>query len=289
MIGTALSRLNHPDHPGSFATYYDYEIFVMQAKKASSSRPTTALASRALKAVGIIITLSALLDILVLSIPYQLLDRDWQIDFVTQVVDRGIVPLVGIVLFLTGFWVDSTAGTLAERKRIWQDPRLWALILSSILGLLFLTLFPLHLNNVRLAYQDSSQGITKDAGDTETQLGSQIDGEIESRRQQISLLVTATDEQLNQLVEQNRISKEDADRVRQFKAKPDSVEPFLQQTREQLTNQAQQQLGISREQAQQQLKTRALKSGLRVGISSLLLSIGFIVIGWLGIRTLRQP
>lgn len=261
----------------------------MQAKKASSSRPTTALASRALKAVGIIITLSALLDILVLSIPYQLLDRDWQIDFVTQVVDRGIVPLVGIVLFLTGFWVDSMAGTLAERKRIWQDPRLWALILSSILGLLFLTLFPLHLNNVRLAYQDSSQGITQDAGDTETQLGSQIDGEIESRRQQISLLVTATDEQLNQLVEQNRISKEDADRVRQFKAKPDSVEPFLQQTREQLTNQAQQQLGISREQAQQQLKTRALKSGLRVGISSLLLSIGFIVIGWLGLRTLRQP
>lgn len=260
----------------------------MQAKKASNSRPVTALASRALKAVGVIITLSALLDILILSMPYQLLERDWQIDFVTQFVDRGIVPLVGIVLFLTGFWIDSTVGALAERKRLWQDPRLWALILSSLLGLLFLVLFPLHLNNVRLAYQDSTQGITQDASDTESQLGGQIDSEIESRRQQINLLVTATDEQLNQLVEQNRISAEDADRVRQFKANPDSVEPFLQQTRDQLANQAQQQLGISREQAQQQLKTRALKSGLRIGISSLLLSIGFIVIGWLGLRSLRQ-
>jgi hypothetical protein len=260
----------------------------MQAKKASSSLPTTVLASRALKAVGIIITLSALLDVLISSIPYQLLERDWQIDFVTQFVDRGIVPLVGIVLFLTGCWIDSIAGLLPERKRIWQDPRLWALILSSLLGLLFLLLFPLHLNNVRLAYQDSSQTITKDASDTESQLSSKVDSEIENRRQQISLLVTATDEQLNQLVEQNRISKEDADRVRQFKAKPESVEPFLQETRAQLTNQAQQQLGISREQAQQELKTRALKAGLRISIGSLLLSIGFIVIGWLGLRTLRQ-
>lgn len=260
----------------------------MQAKKASNSRPITALASRALKTVGIIITLSALLDVFISSLPYQLLERDWQIDFVTQFVDRGIVPLVGIVLFLTGFWIDSSIGALSERKRIWQDPRLWALILSSLLGLMFLLLFPLHLNNVRLAYQDSSQNITQEASTTESQLSSQVDSEIESRRQQINLLVTATDEQLNQLIEQNRISKEDADRVRQFKANPDSVEPFLQQTREQLTSQAQQQLGISREQAQQQLKTRALKSGLRVGLSSLLLSIGFIVIGWLGLRALRQ-
>lgn len=259
----------------------------MQAK-ASNTRPITALASRTLKAVGIIITLSALFDVLISSIPYQLAQRDWQIDFVTQFVDRGIVPLVGVVLFLTGFWIDSSAGVSSERKRIWQDPRLWALILSSILGLVFLVLFPLHLNNVRLAYQDSSQTITQDASTTESQLGGQVDSEIESRRQQINLLVTATDEQLNQLVEQNRISKEDADRVRQFKANPSSVEPFLQQTRAQLTTQAQQQLGISREQAQQELKTRALKSGLRIGISSLLLSIGFIIIGWLGLRALRQ-
>lgn len=260
----------------------------MQSKKASGSRPISTLAARALKTVGIVITLSVLLDILVLSIPYQFADRDWQIDVVTQVVDRGIVPLVGIVLFLTGFWVDSTAGLLSERKHFWQDPRFWALVLSSILGALFLLLFPLHLNNVRQAYQASSQEITQDATNTETQLSNQIETEIQSRQQQINLLVTATDEQLDQLVQQGRLSQEDAQRVRQFRENPDSVEPFLQQTREQLTAQAQQQLGIGREQAQQQLQSRALKAGLRVGISSLLLSIGFIVIGWLGLRNLRR-
>lgn len=258
----------------------------MQSKPIAGSRPISTLAARALKTVGIIITLSVVLDLVVLSIPYQLTDREWQIDVVTQMVDRGIVPLVGIVLFLTGFWVDSTTGLTTTRKHRWQDPRFWALILASLLGALFLLLFPLHLNNVRGAYQASTQGITQDATQTETQLSSQIDREIQSRQQQIALLVTATDEQLNQLVQQERLSEEDADRVRQFKENPDAVEPFLQQTREQLTNQAREQLGTNREQAQQQLKSRALKAGLRIGISSLLLSIGFIVVGWLGLRNL---
>lgn len=257
----------------------------MQSKKAS---PIASVTSRALKTVGIIVTLSALLDIVVLSTPFQLTDREWQIDFVTAVVDRGVVPLIGIVLFLTGFWVDSYTANLRERKQIWQDPRFWALILSSILGAFFLVLFPLHLNNVRLAYQDSAQEITQDATNTEAQINSRVEAEIESRRQQINLLVGATDEQLNQLIQEGRLSQEDAELVRQFKSDPEAIESFLQQSREQLSNQAQTQLGVSREQAQQQLRNRALKAGLRIGVSSLLLSIGFIVIGWLGLKNLRQ-
>ncbi|GAB4241275.1 MAG: hypothetical protein Kow00121_67420 [Elainellaceae cyanobacterium] len=260
----------------------------MQAKKISGSRPLSSLASRAMKVVGVVITLSALLDIIILSIPFQLASRDWQIDFVTQFVDRGIVPLIGIVLFLTGYWLDSQIEAVGNQKKAWQDPRFWSLILASILGALFLILFPLHLNNVRLAYQDSTQGITQEATGAETQLSSEIDAEIQSQRQQINLLVGATDEQLNQLVETGRLSQEQAEVIRQFKADPNAIEPFLQERREELATQAQTQLGVSREQAQQQLKTNALKAGLRVGVSSLLLSIGFIIIGWLGLRNFRQ-
>ncbi|WP_416675891.1 HpsJ family protein [Egbenema bharatensis] len=105
----------------------------MQAKNAAS-RPITPLVALTLKVVGIVITLSTLLDIVILSIPFQLAERDWQIDFVTQFVDRGIVPLLGIVLFLTGFWIDNRAAeAVIERPARaaipafghWYCPRFW--------------------------------------------------------------------------------------------------------------------------------------------------------------------
>jgi polyhydroxyalkanoate synthesis regulator phasin len=262
----------------------------MQAKKASS-RPISPLVSLTLKVVGIIITLSTLLDIIILAIPFQLTSRDWQIDFVTQLVDRGIVPLIGIVLFLTGFWIDSMAGAVGERRNMGRDPRFWALALSCLLGALFLIMFPLHLNNVRLAYQESAQGISQEAADAEAQLSSQIDSQLASQRQQINLLLSAPSEQVDQLVQQGRLSQEQADLINQFRNNPDQIEPYLEQGRGQLSQQAEElqtEIGVRREQAQQELKTRALRSGLRVGVSSLLLSIGFIVIGWLGLKTLRQ-
>lgn len=263
----------------------------MQAKKASSSRPVSSLVALTLKVVGIIITLSSFLDILVLSIPFQLTSQDWQIDFVTQLVDRGIVPLIGIVLFLTGFWVDDIAGKSRESGKLVQDPRFWALALSSLLGALFLILFPLHLNNVRLAYQTSAQEINQEATDAEAQLATQVEETLASQQQQIELLLGASPDQINQLVEQGRLSQEQADLVAQFRDNPDAIDPFLQQRREELNQQAEQvqtQIGTSREESQNQLKTSALRSGLRIGVSSLLLSIGFILIGWLGLRNLLQ-
>lgn len=258
----------------------------MQAKKATSSRPLSTLVARAMQAVGVVITLSSIFDIIVSSIPFQLVDRDWQIEFVTQAVDRGIVPLVGVVLFLTGCWISNRSET--EGKGFWLDPRFWALVLASALGAFYLVIFPLHLNNVRLAYQNSAQDISQQVADTEKQLNSQIETELKSQQEQISLLVSATDEQLDQLVKEGRLSADQRELVKKFKADPNSVEPFLTKQRQELNTQAQTKLGTSREQAQQQLKTNALKSGLRVGVGSLLLSIGFMVIGWLGLKNLKQ-
>ncbi|NJO41772.1 MAG: hypothetical protein HC769_06925 [Cyanobacteria bacterium CRU_2_1] len=260
----------------------------MQAKKASNSRSASTLASRTLKTVGIVVTLYSLLDIVLTSMPYQILDPQWQVNFTTLAVDRGIVPLIGIVLFLTGFWIDSSSGMLPERKSIWQDPRLWGLIFASILGAFFLVLFPLHLNNVRLGYQSSLETISQQVTDAQTQLPAQVTQEIESQRQQINLLLPATDEQLNELIQANRLTQEQADLIRKFKQDPSQIEVYLKQKQDEMMTQLQTQVGIGQEQLQQQLQTEALKSGLRVSIGSLLLSIGFIVIGWMGLRNLRQ-
>lgn len=257
----------------------------MTSKKVSSSRSVSSLIAHILKTVGIVITLAALLDMFLLPIPYQVAEQQWQIDFVTAFVDRGIVPLIGLVLFLTGFAVD---GSSAERKAAWQDPRFWAFILASVLGIAYVLMFPFHLNNVRLANQSAIEAVNQQATQAETELNERLQTEIESRRQQINQLLTASNDQIDQLVQGGQLSQEQADLVKQFKAAPNTVEPFLKQQGEELQTQLQAEIGLRKKQAQESRQTADLKSGLRIGLGSLLLAIGFSIVGWTGLKNLRQ-
>ncbi|WP_088891948.1 hormogonium polysaccharide biosynthesis protein HpsJ [Leptolyngbya ohadii] len=254
----------------------------------TTQRPYSVLVSRALKIVGIVVTLAALVDILILPIPYQLGDRQWQINFAAQMVDRGVVPLVGIALILTGFWVDSVAGGLTERKRLWQDPRFYACLLSSLLGLMFVLLFPLHLNNVRIGNTEVQGQLEQQATQAQTDINTRLQAEVQSQRQQIQQLLGATDEQLQQLVTAGQLSQEQANRIKEFKANPASLDTFLKEREGQLREQLQSQVGVRKEEQAAAIRNEALKSGLRVGLSSLLLAIGFSAVGWLGLRNLAS-
>lgn len=259
----------------------------MQSNRLLAS-PISALAARTLKVVGLVIVITALIDIAILPLPYQFADRQWQINFISQVVDRGIIPLVGIVLFVTGYWIDSSTSDAPPRRSAWQDPRFWAFVLSSFLGLMYLLMFPLHLNNVRLSNQDAQTQIGQQVTQAQTEFDTRIQAELDSQRQQISQLVTASDDQIKQLVDAQQLSPEQAELVRKFKSDPNAIEPFLKEREAELRGQLQTQIGSRQTEAQQLATTEALKSGLRVSISSLLLAIGFIVIGWNGLRSLRQ-
>lgn len=257
----------------------------MTSKQASSSRSVSSLSGHILKTVGVVITVAALFDILILSMPYQLLDRQWQTDLVTSMVDRGVVPMVGIVLFLTGFAVD---GGNVGKKVAWQDPRFWAFVLASLLGLFYTLAFPLHLNNVRVANQTAVEQVDQQASQVEKEIDDRLTQEMDSRRQQITQLMAASNDQLEQLIKNGQLTQEQADLVKRFKADPKSVEPFLKKQEDDLRSQLQAELGKQKQTAQDTRKTEDLKSGIRVSVSSLLLAIGFITIGWLGLRNLRQ-
>ncbi|MBD3881229.1 hypothetical protein IFO70_05630 [Phormidium tenue FACHB-886] len=264
----------------------------MTSKKAlsSSSLPASRslLASRTLKTVGIIVILASLLYVIVASMPYQIAERQWQINFTSQAVDRGFVPLVGLVLLLVGFWIDGITDELPERKPLWQDLRLYAFILASILGLFYLLMFPFHLNNVNAQHQAALAQVSQQSTTAKGQLETRIQQEIGSRREQITQLIGATDEQLTQLEQGGQLSKEQADLIRKFKADRNGVEPFLKGQEDDLRQQTSTEIAKQTQQAEQKLQTDTLKTGLQVGISSLLLAIGYIVIGWTGLRNLRQ-
>ncbi|NJK65868.1 MAG: hypothetical protein HC789_06180 [Microcoleus sp. CSU_2_2] len=265
--------------------------------KTTNSRQFSSVAARTLKVVGIILILSALLDCIVLSLPGEtsdILNRGWQLAAATQIVDRGIIPLMGIALLLTGFWVDSSTGVSVERRNFWLDLRFWALLISSLLGLIYLLVVPVHLNNTRLELKDTLAQVDQEAGQAESQLEAQIKSDqfkaqIEQlknqRRSQISGLLQ-DEGKLQQALKSPDVPKELKAVLEQSKNDPKALDKFLEQQAQELPNQARSEIRTRKQQKDKELRTRSRNSSLQTGISSLLLAIGYITVGWTGLRSI---
>jgi flagellar biosynthesis GTPase FlhF len=265
--------------------------------KATNSRQFSSVAARTLKVVGIILILSALLDCIVLSLPGEtsdILNRGWQLAAATQIVDRGIIPLMGIAMLLTGFWVDSSTGVSVERRNFWLDLRFWALLISSLLGLIYLLLVPVHLNNTRLELKEALAQVEREAGQAEGQLEAQIKSDqfkaqIEQlknqRRSQISGLLQ-DEGKLQQALKSPEVPKELKTVLEQSKNDPKALDKFLEQQAQELPNQARSEIRTRKQQKEKELRTRSRNSSLQTGISSLLLAIGYITVGWTGLRSI---
>ncbi|MEH2310360.1 MAG: HpsJ family protein [Nostoc sp.] len=251
------------------------------------------------KVVGIICILSFFVDFLILLLPFQPTDRVWQINLATALVDRGIVPLVGLGLLFAAYWIDS-ADTTSDRPQ-GIDLRFPALILSSILGLMFLLIFPLHLNNVNQAKTQTLNRITQEAEQAETQLNNRLSqlqaqlntdqgkAQLEQLRNQTKAQfseILKDDQKYKQALESSQIPANIKELLKKAKTDPQVLDKAIEQQTDlqTLRNQQLSQVRQRRDEAEQQAKDAAWKSGLRIGISSLLLSIGYIIIGWTGLR-----
>ena len=265
--------------------------------KASNSRQFSSVAAQTLKVVGIILILSALLDCIVLSLPGEtsdLFNRTWQLAAATQIVDRGIIPLMGIALLMTGFWVDSSSGVSIDRRKVWLDLRFWALLISSLLGLVYLFLVPVHLNNTGTELQVALAQVDQEAGQAEGQLEAQIKsdqfkGQIEQlknqRRAQIAALLQ-DDGKLQQALQSSDVPQELKTVLRNSKNDPKALDNFLEQQAQELPTQARNEIRTRKQQKEKELRTRSRNSSLQTGISSLLLAIGYITVGWTGLRSM---
>ncbi len=231
---------------------------------------------------------SSLLDYIILAIPFKALDEAWMANFTTQIVDRGIIPMVGIALLLAGYWIGSSlSGGSSEPRSLVQDLRFWALILSSILGLIFLLLIPLYARNIQVQSTKALQRIDEQAKVAETQL--------ESQAQQFDALLKNPDQlgqveqrltqQLQAATQSGQVPPEQLaqaqDFMQQLEALKKNPKALTQRVAERQTEIRSKQL-----EAKNQAQTEALKLGIRTGLSSLLLAIGYSLIGWMGLRSL---
>ncbi|MBS0017940.1 MAG: HpsJ family protein [Arthrospira sp. SH-MAG29] len=260
----------------------------------TTNRQFSFQASSSIKLVGLILILSAIVDYLVLLFPPNLTDRGWLIQTASSLVDRGVVPLVGMALVLMGYWMDSVLGNTPKSRKNIADLRLWVGILASLLGLLYLLIFPMHLNNTRLARRDALSEISQQAAQAETQLESQLGSqqfqqEIEQRKVQLRAQLTGLiqdEEQLNQVIAEGNLPPQILQVLEEAKTNPAVLDDFLEQQADSLPVQLLTQIRQRQQELEDEAKTRSLKSSLQTGISSLLLAIGYIALGWTGLKGL---
>jgi len=253
----------------------------MTSEPAVTSPVVSPLAAIALKVAGGIAILSALLDFLILLIPPDLTNVQWQLATTTQMVDRGVVPLVGMALLLTGLWVDSSVGRVAQRKSLATDLRFWVCALASFLSLVYLLLILLHLSAVRLSSQTALKQVGDEAGKAATELQQRLSTELNQQQTQLGALLQ-NEELLAQAIQSGQIPKE----IEQYRDNPAGLTQFLEQRASQAKQQIETEIGTRRAAAESRVKTEATKSSIRVSVISLLLAAGYGLIGWLGLRRL---
>jgi len=243
------------------------------------------LAAISLKLVGAITILAALVDFLTLLFPPDFANRAWQLSTVTSLVDRGIVPLVGIALLLTGYWIDTSLGKSARKTTLFLDARFWTCLLSCLLGLIFLVTTVLHPNNVRIQSRDALTQVQAEADQATTDLETRLNNDLSQRRAQIDSLLQ-NEEQLQAAIDSGNIDEAQAAQIERFRTNPQELDSFLTSQISEVQTQLQTRIGEEKEDATRRLKSEATKATFRVTLSSLLLAVGYTVIGALGLRRL---
>ncbi len=243
-------------------------------------------AAPVLTVAGVILILSFLVDFFFLLFPFQPTNMLWQIDLTTAVVDRGIVPFVGLGMLFAGYWFD----TIENSSRPAIDLRLSVIILSSLLGLMFLLISPVHLYNVRQLSAQAVEQINQKAQQQENQVQAQLSNEqvknaLEKQKSQAKARyaeVLKDDEQYQRLLNDPNVPQVGKDLLTKFKANPQELDQFIekQSDPQTLADQQLSRIRQDKEEAEKQTTQRASMSGLRIAISSSLLSIGYFIIAW---------
>lgn len=243
------------------------------------------LAATSLRLVGAITILAALIDFITLLFPPQFGNRAWQLATTTQLVDRGIVPLVGIALLFTGYWIDSSIGRMPQRVSLALDSRFWTCLLSCLLGLIFLMTTVLHPNNVRLQSREALTQVQTEATQAASQLDQRLKADLDTRRAQISALLE-DEEQLQAAIASGELDEAQRAQIERFRNNPEELNKFLDSQAGEAKTQLQTRIGEQQKDAESRLKSEALKATVRITLSSLLLAIGYTYIGWQGLRRL---
>ena len=235
-----------------------------------------------LKVTGIILILGVLVDYAILAIPPDFSSSSWLVNLMDQWVGRGTVPLLGVAFLILGIWIDRATSRESRNGLL-----LSTLVLSLLLGAVFLIFVPLHLVNSTLAGAAQTAQISKQADAAKQQLEAQL----AQQKARVTALL-ADDRQVAQLQQQlDSAPPEQQAQLRQIRETLDKVKAnpkALDQEVEKARTQGMAQIKQQQDQASKQAQTTLQNSRNQAAISSSLLAIAYLVIGTTGLGALRS-
>jgi hypothetical protein len=240
--------------------------------KDTDLKPPAPVAAQVLKLVSILLILSFFVDLGVLMTAPQFDNLQWQLNLINQLIDRGVTPLIGFALLYAGFWIHNAAVggvALPGQNPPWKDWRFWAFVLSSLLGLLFLIVVPLQFSVTGQLADQANEQVNQQAA--------QAEARIEQEQQQLKAI--ADSGRLADILKSGQVPPQQQAILQQLQQDPKALDKQAGQARDQVRK--------SQNQTLAQTQRDAMTSRLRGGLRSFLLAIGFITIGWSGLRESR--
>lgn len=243
-----------------------------------------------LKVTGIIFIISSIVDFITLAIPVNLSDSVWQIGFVNNVVDRGIVPLLGMLLILIGYWFDTVfvEQTPSQKKKKSFNWKLPIFTLAAIMGICYLLIIPIHIININEIRRTSLAQINLQAQQSETQIKSQqdqiqelIDDPQAAEKLEKSLAA------INELsTSGRRLSPAQQERLVQEKQKLLTLQGYLDKPDglKKEINKLQTQLDGEKLKRVTETTLESFKQGVRISFNALCLGAVYSLLGWLGLK-----
>jgi hypothetical protein len=228
----------------------------------------------ALKTAGAVLILSSLIDLIfMLWFPPETLVLEgnrWWLYATSQLVDRGLLPLVGIAFVVAGDWIKIVSTEDGgERGNNW---RIGTFSLASLLGLIFILIMPFQL----ITTNDFKAQDLKKIGDE----ASQVQAGIKNNLQQIDALSKdKVKEQLTAIDKEIASGQAQGERLANLQ-----LNKLLLTDPKKFAQKADQNLQVQKQKRETQVSTRMIQTGVRTSLASVLLAIAYITIGWTGLR-----
>ncbi|MEM7794475.1 MAG: HpsJ family protein [Cyanobacteria bacterium P01_C01_bin.118] len=268
----------------------------MTSSAKSAGNAPSPIAALALKLVGGIAIVAGLVDFFVFLLPPDLVNRGWRLLTVENLVERGIVPLVGIALLFCGLWLDGYISGKGKSTSLMQDSRFWTCAFACFLGVFFTIAAPFYVADVFHQRQERLNQVSDRASQVQSQFEQRLAQEQAQRIAVFEQLQQNPDQTIanvDQLIAQNIINAEQAEQIRQLQGQPEQLKEYLAQQASQIPNLAEEarnravtEIGTEQQETTAQLQTAALKNSIRIATNSVLLALGYFIIGISGIRRL---
>jgi hypothetical protein len=254
---------------------------------ATDHRPTPPAAG-VLQLVGIILVLTFFLDFIIRLVALPVTTDEMQYQLLNEFIDRGVMPLIGLALVYLGFWLKQTSIPRKENASAWKDPNFWTFVFASLLGLLFLIVVPFHYSMTGKLFTKGMEQFDQRVAQEELRVQQGL-RQLEQEKQQWQA-ISKDANQIDALLQSPQIPPEQKAQLQQLKQDPVALEKAAQNTivqvEENLKQVKEQQAELEKRKAEQidQAKGERLMSRARSAVRSLLLALGFALIGWTGLR-----